>query len=219
MIKAVIFDAEGVIIDTHPLWIKGDLEFISKKSPGKNRPEIYESNIVAKIVGRSVVDGARIMQEVLGFPGDPEELAKERIEIMDKLFRGNIEFIPGFEEFFNTKIKGKFKTAVGTAIRKEFLNLVEEKLPIKNFFGDNIFHISEVGNVSKPSPDIFLHAAMKLGTKPEDCVVFEDAPNGIEAAKRAGMKAIGITTTFKADLLKDADLIVNNFTEIDLSKF
>lgn len=125
MLKAIIFDAEGVVIDTHPLWVKGDMEFIHKKSTRTNLEQIYQSEIVAKIVGSSILDGTKIFQKILDIPGDPEELAKERIAIMEYLFKTDIKFIEGFEQFFSEQVKNFYKTAIGTSIRKEFFELAD----------------------------------------------------------------------------------------------
>ena len=220
MIKAIIFDAEGVVIDTHQLWVKGDLEFLAKHCPNHtNLAEIYDSEIVAKIVGNSILDGTKIMQQILNFSGNPAELAEQRIGIMKKLFKNDITFVDGFTKFFNTKVNTYYKTAIGTAIKKEFLDLVEQKLPIRDYFQNNIFHIHDVGDVSKPNPDIFLYAARRLDVPPRECLIIEDAPNGIEAAKRAGMKSVGITTSFSAEKLKGADQIVDSFEQINLGQF
>lgn len=217
MIKAIIFDAEGVVIDTHPLWVKGDMEFMQKKSSRTNLEQLYQSEIVSKIVGNSILDGTKIFKKILDIPGEPEELVKERTAIMERLFKTEIELIDGFEEFFNKNVRSSYKTAIGTSIKKEFFELVEQKLPVRQFFGDNIYHIYDIGGISKPNPDIFLYAAHQLGTSPNECLVIEDAPNGIEAAKRAGMKCIALTTTFKADKLTGADLIVDRYDKINLS--
>lgn len=92
--------------------------------------------------------------------------------------------------------------------------MVEQKLQLKQFFGNHIYFIEDVGNKSKPSPDVFLYAAEKLGENPADCLVIEDAPHGVEAANRAGMTSVGITTTFTKAQLSEADFVGDNFDEI-----
>ena len=71
----------------------------------------------------------------------------------------------------------------------------------------------------KPDPEIYLTAASKLGLKAEECIVFEDAEAGIEAAKRAGMRVVALATTFSREFLEttDADLIINDFRDIDVA--
>ncbi|MBI5531056.1 MAG: HAD family phosphatase [Candidatus Doudnabacteria bacterium] len=217
MIEAIIFDAEGVVIDTHPLWVKGDMEFMQKNSSRTNLEQLYQSEIVSKIVGNSILDGTKIFKKILDIPGELEELVKERVEIMERLFKTEIKFIDGFEQFFNKNVKNSYKTAIGTSIKKEFFELVEQRLLMRQFFGDNIYHIYDIRGISKPNPDIFLYAAHQIGASPKECLVIEDAPNGIEAAKRAGMKCIALTTTFKGDKLTGADLIVDHYSKINLS--
>ena len=73
-----------------------------------------------------------------------------------------------------------------------------------------------VGYRSKPNPDIFSHAANQFGAAPADCLVIEDAPNGVEAARSAGMKCVALTTTFARQQLSRANLVVDSFAEIDL---
>jgi beta-phosphoglucomutase len=74
-----------------------------------------------------------------------------------------------------------------------------------------------VGYRSKPNPDIFLHAANRLGVRPENCVVIEDAPHGVEGARRAGMKSIALTTTYERSTLSQADVVVDSFAQINLA--
>ena len=73
--------------------------------------------------------------------------------------------------------------------------------------------------VSKPEPDIFLHAAKMLGENPANCLIVEDAPAGVAAAKRAGMSCVALSTTHGREHLLDADQIVDSFSEINLSNF
>jgi beta-phosphoglucomutase-like phosphatase (HAD superfamily) len=91
---------------------------------------------------------------------------------------------------------------------------VENQLDLRQHFNDHIYFIEDVGNKSKPEPDVFLHAAARLGIKPHNCLVIEDAPHGIEAANRANMVSIGIVTTFTKEHLKHADFTGDDFDEI-----
>ncbi len=86
---------------------------------------------------------------------------------------------------------------------------------LKCLFGENIFFISDVGGKGKPEPDIFLYAAKRLQSLVEECVVIEDAPLGIAAAKRAGMMCIALTTTYERAKLLEADVVVDDFAQIE----
>ena len=209
--KAIIFDAEGVIIDTeHSVWTPADSEFF------RNHSIPYEEERVKHaLAGRSLQDGVRVLKQMFPLKGDDEDLAEERLRLVRKHFKEDIKFVPGFEKFY-AKASGDYKTAVATSLRAEFLGLVEKRLGLKGMFNGHVYTIEMVGNKSKPDPAVFLYAAKMLGVRPEECIVIEDAANGIEAAKKAGMYAIGITTSFRRDKLSSADQVVEGFGEIVL---
>jgi HAD superfamily hydrolase (TIGR01509 family) len=153
-----------------------------------------------------------------GFSGDPAELARERMEIVFDLFEKEIKFIDGFCEFFQL-IRGRFKTCIATAMSPELLEVADKKLGLSALFHGLIFSAADVGFRTKPRPDLFLYAARRLQSEPKNCLVIEDAPFGIEAARRAGMTCIGLATTYPRQQLGKADLIVNSFEEIDAARF
>lgn len=212
MMTTIIFDAEGVVIDTQKIWEQADIEFLSRRNISTDIKQLH-----SQIVGTNLVVGSQIMQQIFGFPGNPEKLAEERYIIVKELFSTKINFVPGFLEFYK-QIKDKYKISIATALKKELMVIVNNNLHLTSLFSDHIYHITDVGNLSKPSPAIFLYAAQKLGSNPNECVVIEDAPNGISGAKRAGMKCIALTTTFHKDKLTEADIIVEHFKNINLDK-
>ena len=122
---------------------------------------------------------------------------------------------PGFREFFEN-ISDKYLTCVATSIDTELLKIADEKLDLARYFPERIFTVADVGGKGKPAPDIFLYVARRIGVLPSDCMVIEDVPLGIEAAHRAGMKCIALTTTYKPDRLQEADYICQGFPDIKL---
>jgi len=211
MLDTIIFDAEGVVIDTESIWDLGQQIFLRRRGIDYDRGKIKHL-----LTGRSLAEGAAVMQGKYGFPGDPEELGQERLAIVKDLFRRQVKFIPGFEEFFS-RVRSSYKTCVATAISKELLDIVDQRLGLSKLFQDRIFTLTHVANRSKPNPDLFLFAAAQLNSDPQTCVVIEDSPYGIEAAKRAKMKCIGLATTYDSEKLTGADLIVAHYAEIDLA--
>ncbi len=209
MIKAIIFDADGVVIDTEPLYDKADIEFFSrfgvKDGLGKYRHFL---------TGRSLEDGIAYMQKIYGFPGVVAELTDERVGIIKKHY-SQVTFVPEFLNFFNT-VKEKYKVAIATSSNVELFAIADSELHLTDLFKGHVYYLKDVGGVSKPAPDIFLHAAKMLGVAPQDCMVIEDAINGIKAAKAAGMKCIGLATTHEASMLTEADIVVKSFDEINL---
>lgn len=208
-IKALIFDAEGVVIDTmHTVWIPADTEFCRRR--GFDCPD----DLLTRLTGTTLMEGVKIFKQYHGFKGDNELLLQERINIIDELFKKNVSFVNGFEEFFNEH--QNLLSAIATSLRSENLKSVDNHLHLKKIFQNHVYNIYETGVRSKPNPDIFLYAAKQLNTEPARCLVFEDAPNGIEAARRAGMPCVALTTTFPRKHLKQADVVVDSFSEINI---
>ncbi len=208
MIEAILFDAEGVVIDSETIWDKGQEIFLKRK--GVNT-DIKKLKLL--LTGQSMIDGVRIMQELYGFSGDPKDLANERIEIIQELFKTRIDYIPGFKEFYSN-LKGSYKTCISTSMNRTLLKDVDARLGLNNLFDHNVFSIDDVRGLSKPDPAIFLYSAEKLGVSPDRCMVIEDSPHGITAAKKAGMYCVGITTTYPYEILKEANQMVSSFSEI-----
>ncbi|MCW5200237.1 HAD family phosphatase [Desulfobulbus sp. F4] len=210
-INTIIFDCEGVVVDTETIWDKGQEEFLGRRGYHYDR-----SRIKPLLTGRTVLEGVQVMQDIYGFGGDQEVLAKERMDIIEGLLRNEVNFIEGFRTFFH-QIHDHYKTCIATAMDNFLLSLVDEHLGLSRMFNGKIFTLADVQYRSKPNPDIFLYAAEQIGSKPNQCMVIEDSPYGIEAARRAGMKSTAITTTYPADLLMAADIVVNAFSQIDTS--
>jgi len=213
-ITSIIFDAEGVVIKTHHIWHDSTTKFLAKRGVAYTH-EVSEK-LKPLIVGRSVAEGAQIMQEMFGFEGDPNEMGDERLWYAQERFAMDVEFIPGFLDFFHT-VSQIYNTCIGSAMRDEFMQVIKASMPLEELFGKRIYTLGHGNGLGKPDPTIFLHCAKQLGSEPEECVVIEDAPNGIEAAHRAGMKCVGITTAFRREQLSGADQVVDRFDEIDLS--
>ncbi len=212
MIEAIIFDADGVIFNNEDVWDKGQVEFLARRGLVYNR-ELTKHHLT----GRSLVDGVKIMQEQYGFSGDPKVLAEERMQIMKSLYP-TVELMPGFLDFYNS-IKFQYKTAVATSSNFELFSTLDKKFGITNLFNSHVYFLKDVNFVSKPAPDIFLHAAKMLKSSPKESLVIEDAPLGIAAAKKAGMKCVGLMSSYNQVALAEADQIVRTFTDINLNLF
>lgn len=211
MLRAIIFDADGVIIDSERIWDLAQEEFLRRRGIAYERERV-------KLVctANSPVGAVKALQEIYGFPGDPEAMSEERLAMVREHYQGNgIPLVPGFSEFY-AKIKDRYLTAVATAMEQGLMDMVVERLGLRKLFGDHIYSIAEIGYVPKPNPDIFLYAAKKLGAEPSECLVIEDSPNGIEAARRAGMRCVALTTTFGRERLTGAEQVVDRFEDIKL---
>lgn len=208
MIKTLIFDMEGVVIDSERVWDKVQKILLDRRNL------IYKRDKIKKILtGKSLSEGISIIKKYYGLQESNDSLLVER----NILFKENIQnicFMKGFLNFHG-KIKKKYKKCIATSMDKELLDIVDKRLGLTDLFDGNIFSIAEVGYVSKPSPDLFIYAANIMHSKPVNCLVFEDSPYGIQAAKRAGMKCIALTSTYKREMLSQADMIVDSLSQIN----
>jgi len=212
-ITTIIFDADGVVIDSEKIWDEAQAEFSRRRGLPYERAKLKPL-----MAGRSQAEAIEIFKKEYGLSEDAQSLAAERMELVKRGFEEGVEFMSGFREFFQ-RVRSDYKTCIATSMPEELLAVVDGRLGLSKLFGDRIFSLIAVGYRSKPNPDIFLHAAKQLGAEPATCLVIEDAPHGVEAARRAGMKCIGLTTTFDRETLNRADRVVNSFAEIDLADF
>ncbi len=203
----VIFDMDGVLADTGPIhfesWVK-----MAKEIGVEFTRELFEQTfgqqstaITRKLVG-SEVDRVLVKK----WANLKEKYYREMI--IDKLVP-----LPGVIRIINDLKSKGFKLAVGSSGPPENVDLLLTHLKIKDYF-DDIITAAEVKK-GKPEPDVFLIASNNLHIDPKNCIVIEDAPVGIEAAKRAGMKSIALTTTHNKGELVDAILIVNDLSEVN----
>ena len=211
-ISAILFDADGVVIDSEKIWDSAQATFSRRHGIPYEREKTKPL-----MAGRSQAEAIEILRKQYGLVGDTRSLANERMELVKREFAKGVEFVPGFLEFFQ-QICADYQTCIATSMPEELLVVVDARLKLSALFGGRIFSLIAVGHRSKPHPDLFLHAANQLGVEPANCLVIEDAPNGVEAARRAGMKCIALTTTFGRETLQHADRIVNSFAQIDLTR-
>lgn len=209
MIEGIIFDAEGVVIDTEAMWDLAQEALLREHGHRYDRDEVKPL-----LTGRSSLEGATLLKERYGLPGTAEAIAARR-EALVVAHLAAVSFVPGFRDFF-AAVDGPYETAVATGMDPAMLQIVDDRLHLRRLFGGRVFTLEDVNQRSKPNPDLFLFAAARIGAAPDACVVIEDAPYGVTAARRAGMRCIGLATTYGPELLGEADVVVETFQEIDL---
>lgn len=213
-LEAIIFDLDGVIINSEQLADQANEQFLQSFGFPYERERIKPL-----LSGRTLLENTKIFMQQYNLTGDVVTLTKKRMKMRAELYEEKLGFIPGFEDFFQEVKKRQLQTAIATTSPPELLEMAKRRLPISEKFGDRIYSVETVGCRSKPAPDIFLYAAQKLAVEPQYCVVIEDAPLGIEAARAAEMRVIALTTTYSSAHLNGATVTVNSFAEIDLKQF
>lgn len=200
MTKALIFDMDGTIVDSMPWHAKSWVEFTRRHGVNIEVPELMR-----RTTGRTGPECMRVLfeREI----GDVEALAlvNEKEAIYRELFTPTFSEVAGFREFARRAAAQGLKIGVGTAGDRHNIAFALPRLNLER--APDAIVGGDEGLPGKPQPAIFLEVARRMGVEPADCVVFEDAPLGIEAARRAGMRAVAITTSHPASELSGAHVI------------
>ncbi|PTR01639.1 beta-phosphoglucomutase [Mucilaginibacter yixingensis] len=210
MIKACIFDLDGVIVDTavyhYKAWKRLAAELGFDFTEHDNE----------RLKGVSRMRSLEIILEignVIKSEAEKEELADRKnrwyVDMINQMQPN--EVLPGACEFVQACRDAGIKTALGSASKNSMTIL--NKIGMTDLF-DAIIDGNKVSK-AKPDPEVFLKGAAELGVQPADCVVFEDAIAGIEAAKNADMKAVGIG---EQETLKEADVVVKGLGEVSVNE-
>lgn len=208
-LQGVIFDLDGVIVNTVPLHFKAWKKMFNEYGKKFNFKDYKQ-----KVDGIPRMSGARAILSELSQEELNAAAAKKQSYFLEFLKQEGIKVYPSTVNFIKILKNNKIKVAVISS-SKNCLFILEKANLV------NLFDVIITGNDikrGKPHPDIFLLAAEKLNLNPSECVVFEDAVLGVEAAKNAKMKVIGIDRYLKPERLKQAELIINDLKEINLSK-
>jgi HAD superfamily hydrolase (TIGR01509 family) len=211
-VEAILFDAEGVVVDTEPAWDRGQAELLRRRGLPYDREAIKPL-----LTGRSLAEGTALLRERYGLDDSVEALVRERAELVRTAFAEEVGLMPGFREFFEC-VSGLFPLALATSLDPELLALMDRRLGLTDLFSGHVYSLAREGLRAKPHPDLFLEAAGGLGVEPGRCLVIEDAPNGVEAARRAGMRCFGLATTHATEKLRMADRIFDGFADIPLDR-
>ena len=148
---------------------------------------------------------------------DAAPLDAETEELYRELYAPHLETVAGFEQFIETAQEQDVRLAVATAAPPANIVFTLDGLDLRRHF-DTVVGAADVAR-GKPNPDVFLLAAERCGVAPEHCIVFEDAPLGVEAARRAGMRCVVLTTTLPASAFEQFDnviLLARDFTDLDI---
>jgi beta-phosphoglucomutase len=207
MIKGVLFDMDGVLIDSEEYICRAAIEMFREKGIDA-KPEDF-----VPFVGMGENSYLGGVAHKYRLEPDIIELKSRTYYIYESITRGKLNPLPGAIEFIDRCRKKRLKLALATSAdrMKMEINLREMGLP------ESIFNATVNGlevERKKPYPDIYLEAASRLGLKPEVCLVVEDAVSGVRAGKAAGCKCLALTTSFKAEELKEADWICVTLAEV-----
>jgi beta-phosphoglucomutase family hydrolase len=211
MIEAIIFDMDGVLVDSEPFHVA-----IEKNQFRLNQVSISDEEHHEYMGSTSDVMWKKIAERQtlkLSVEELVEQNKTESIRFFSEL--SEIPVMPGLTDLLDKLQLKNYPLAVASSSFPEIIELILQKTGLKKYF--QVIVSSEEAGKSKPEPDVFLLAAKKLGVKPENCLVIEDSANGIAAAHAAGMSCVAYQGSgAEPQTQKEADAIVQNFVQLGM---
>jgi len=211
MLRAVIFDMDGVLIDSQPYHFAVEEKMCREMGIDVS---IEESHSFVGMAGAKVWSYLKSkfalqesIAELMAFENKARTAYFSSLE--------NLQPIPGVVELLKALKQHDIKTALASSSSAEVIEIFISKLKIGDYFQKIIS--GDIVEKGKPDPDIFLYTATALGENPSDCLVIEDSANGVKAAKLAGMKCIGFRNANSGDQdLSLADMVIDDFKKVTL---
>ena len=214
MIEAIIFDMDGVVIDSEDLWAEAYRRQLAKRGLEVPASASYHRFVNTHYRGRNQRHAIMMMQRFYGITDPYHLLYRERIKFLLNIFDQRLKIIPGIRGLL-AKVSRRYPLALASSSPHAVIQYVLKRYEFKRFFstvvsGDDFKH-------SKPDPEIFLTSAKKLHCAPNQCLVIEDSVSGVLAAHRARMRCIGLKQRYNsARDLQKADRMVQRLTQITI---
>ncbi|MEB2786703.1 HAD family hydrolase [Algoriphagus persicinus] len=209
MLKAVIFDMDGVICHTNPFHSIAFQQFFAKRNLNPTQAE-YAEHMYGK-------NNGYILSHFLGRKIEGEELAlleEEKEGLFREIYKSEVDPITGFMDFFEKLKTEDLLTAVATSAPRENLELIISTLGIGSQMQSQL--ASEDVVKHKPDPEVYLKSAKRLGVNPENCLVFEDSFSGASAGINAGMKVVGVLSSHSKQELPNCDLYIEDYQNLNI---
>lgn len=208
--KAVIFDLDGTLVDSMWMWKSIDVEYLARF--GLECPE----DLQKEIEGMSFSETASYFKERFKLEVSLDEIKDAWIQMSLEKYQKEVPLKPGARAFLDYIKEHGMAAGIATSNGKAMVDAVLDALDIRRYF-QVVATACEVA-AGKPAPDIYLNVAGRLKVAPEDCVVFEDIPAGIQAGKRAGMTVFAVEDEFSLDMKEEkeqlADYYIRDYFEL-----
>jgi HAD superfamily hydrolase (TIGR01509 family) len=208
VIDAVIFDMDGVLVDSEHVWDEVREQY-ARETGGT-----YTARATRDMMGMSSVEWSRYMADTLGVPGTPEEINDAIVQRMLERYGNAPPLIPGAVEAAR-RLGERWPLAIASSSNPELIEVVLRAARLEELFGVAVSS-QEVAR-GKPAPDVYLEAARRLGVEPPRCAAVEDSHNGIRSAKAAGMRVVVFPNIhFPPDdeAVAQADVVIESLDEL-----
>ena len=205
---AVIFDLDGVLVDSEHVW-DAVREELARERGGR-----WHDRAQADMMGMSSTEWSRYMHDVIGLPEPPQEIDAEVVRRMRERYAQELPLVDGGVEAVR-RLAADFRLGLASSSNRPLIDAVLEQAGIAELFEATVS--SEEVERGKPAPDVYLEAVRRLGVAPERCVAIEDSANGIRSAKAAGVRVVAIPNRRyppPADVLELADTVLDAIDEL-----
>jgi HAD superfamily hydrolase (TIGR01509 family) len=182
-IQAVVFDLDGVLLDSEQLWDAAREELAHERG-GR-----WHERAQRDMMGMSSPEWSRYMHEQVGVPDPPEQISAEVVRRLERLYHDRLPVLPGAREAVE-RLAARWPLGLASSSNRELIDLALELMGVSNLFEATVS--SEEVARGKPEPDVYLEAARRLGVDPKHTAAIEDSHNGIRSAKAAGMRVVAI---------------------------
>jgi HAD superfamily hydrolase (TIGR01509 family) len=209
IMDAVIFDMDGVIVDSEIHWKTTEGFFLQSLIPG------WSANDQDRIIGIGVLDLYALLVDTYHLQKTQEEFLEIYQEMANEIYGQKVSLMEGFTELLTTLNTNHIPVALASSSPASWINIMLERFSLRDSF-QVVVSADELKGQSKPSPAIYLLTATRLGIRPERCIAIEDSKNGVLSAKNAGMFCVGFRNGFNnVQDLSIADIIIHHFAELD----
>jgi len=208
VIDAVVFDLDGLLLDSEQLWDE------VREELARERGGRWHKRAQRDMMGMSSPEWSRYMHEVIGLPEPPEEISAEVVRRMAERYRERLPLLPGAREAV-VRIAAHWPLGLASSSNRELIDLALEEGDLARFFRATVS--AEEVERGKPAPDVYLETARRRGVDPSRAVAVEDSHNGIRSAKTAGMRVVAIPNPhFPPDeeALAQADVVLDSLAEL-----
>jgi len=207
-IKAILFDMDGVVIDSEKLYSQSEKKLLAQYGVKFEESDWYY------IKGCTEKEFYDLVYSKFDINIPRKELVSKGRNFLKNVFTKELKYMNGFNEFYSFS-KKKYKLALVTSTGPELVNHIDSLLSIYEKF--DLVITSKDTTIHKPNPDPYLIAMERLQLSPHECIICEDSIQGIKAGKAAGSYVIALEGSLEKEVLTDADLIIPNF--YDLMKY
>jgi HAD superfamily hydrolase (TIGR01509 family) len=208
VIDAVVFDLDGVIVDSEHVWDE------MRRQLAEERGGRWNDRASREMMGMSSVEWSQYMHDVIGLEESPEEINKEVVRRLEAIYRERLPLIPGAVEAVRA-LAARWPLGLASSSNRELIDLVLEVSSLDRYFRVTVS--SEEVPRGKPAPDVYLAAAQRLGAAPERCAAVEDSEKGILSGRAAGMRVIAIPNPHfppAPEALGEADVVLDWIAEL-----